>query len=51
MNPSDDVDDFLAKAGAQWRAGQPSAPEPDLDRIDPERDLGHVDRKKDSSEA
>jgi hypothetical protein len=33
MNPSDDVDDFLAKAGAQWRAGQPSAPEPDLDRI------------------
>jgi hypothetical protein len=33
MNPSDKVDDFLAKAGAQWRAGQQSAPEPDLDRI------------------
>ncbi len=33
MNPTDKVDDLLAKAGAQWRAGQPSAPEPDLDRI------------------
>jgi hypothetical protein len=33
MSPSDEVDDFLAKAGAQWRAGQPSAPDPDLDRI------------------
>jgi hypothetical protein len=33
MNPSDKVDDLLAKAGSQWRAGQPSAPEPDLDRI------------------
>jgi hypothetical protein len=33
MNPNDEVDDLLAKAGAQWRAGQPSAPEPDLDRI------------------
>jgi hypothetical protein len=33
MNPTDEVDDLLAKAGAQWRAGQPSAPEPDLDRI------------------
>jgi hypothetical protein len=33
MNPTDEVDDLLAKAGAQWRASQPSAPEPDLDRI------------------
>ncbi|MEV8375575.1 hypothetical protein AB0P21_22755 [Kribbella sp. NPDC056861] len=33
MNPTDKVDDLLAKAGAQWRASQPSAPEPDLDRI------------------
>jgi hypothetical protein len=33
MNPTDEVDDLLAKAGAQWRAGQPSAPEPDLGRI------------------
>jgi hypothetical protein len=33
MSPTDEVDDLLAKAGAQWRAGQPSAPEPDLDRI------------------
>jgi hypothetical protein len=33
MNPADKVDDLLAKAGAQWRAGQPSPPEPDLDRI------------------
>lgn len=33
MNPTDKVDDLLAKAGAQWRAGQPSPPEPDLDRI------------------
>ena len=37
MNPSDKVDDFLAEAGAQWRAGQPSAPEPDLDRITDQR--------------
>jgi hypothetical protein len=33
MNPTDKVDDLLAKAGAEWRASQPSAPEPDLDRI------------------
>ena len=33
MNPTDKVDDLLAKAGAQWRADQPSAPEPDLDRV------------------
>ncbi|GAA1657206.1 hypothetical protein GCM10009744_57720 [Kribbella alba] len=33
MNPVDKVDDLLAKAGAQWRAGQPSPPEPELDRI------------------
>lgn len=33
MNPTDKVDDLLAKAGAQWRADQPSAPEPDLDRM------------------
>ncbi|MDX6283062.1 MAG: hypothetical protein QOH03_4133 [Kribbellaceae bacterium] len=33
MNPTDKVDDLLAEAGAQWRASQPSAPEPDLDRI------------------
>ena len=33
MKPTDEVDDLLAKAGARWRADQPSAPEPDLDRI------------------
>jgi hypothetical protein len=33
MNPTDKVDDLLAKAGARWRADQPSAPEPDLDRM------------------
>ncbi|MFB6723938.1 hypothetical protein ACFCV3_27415 [Kribbella sp. NPDC056345] len=33
MNPIDEVDDLLTRAGAQWRADQPSAPEPDLDRI------------------
>ncbi|GAB3949251.1 hypothetical protein GCM10029976_081880 [Kribbella albertanoniae] len=29
----DDVDELLVRAGAQWRADEPSAPEPDLDRI------------------
>jgi hypothetical protein len=36
MNPidrPDTVDDLLRQAGAQWRAEQPPAPEPDLDRI------------------
>jgi hypothetical protein len=33
MSPTDEVDDLLTEAGARWRAGQPSAPEPDLDRI------------------
>ncbi len=33
MNPTDEVDDLLTRAGARWRADQPSAPEPDLDRI------------------
>lgn len=33
MRHEDEVDDLLTKAGAQWRAEQPSAPEPDLDRI------------------
>ena len=33
MNPTDEVDDLLTRAGAQWRADQPSAPEPDLDRM------------------
>lgn len=33
MNPTDKVDDLLAKAGAEWRARQPSAPEPDQDRL------------------
>jgi hypothetical protein len=33
MNPTDKVDDLLAKAGADWRGAQPSAPEPELDRI------------------
>jgi hypothetical protein len=33
MKPTDKVDDLLAEAGARWRADQPSAPEPDLDRI------------------
>src|SRR5262249_2931192 len=33
MNPTDEVDDLLRRAGAEWRADQPSPPEPDLDRI------------------
>ncbi|HEY0691184.1 MAG TPA: hypothetical protein VGD71_19365 [Kribbella sp.] len=33
MNPSDEVEDLLVKAGEQWRSEQPSAPEPDLHRI------------------
>ncbi|TDD15472.1 hypothetical protein E1218_31460 [Kribbella turkmenica] len=33
MNPTDEVDELLTQAGARWRAGQASAPEPDLDRI------------------
>ncbi|MFG1817307.1 hypothetical protein ACGFIF_26365 [Kribbella sp. NPDC049174] len=33
MNPTDEVDDLLARAGARWRADQPSAPEPDLERM------------------
>jgi hypothetical protein len=33
MNPSDEVDELLTRAGARWRADQPSAPEPDLDHI------------------
>ncbi|WP_433161145.1 hypothetical protein [Kribbella sp. CA-247076] len=33
MNPTDEVDDLLRRAGARWRADQPSAPEPDLDRM------------------
>jgi len=33
MNPTDEVDDLLTRAGARWRADQPSAPEPDLDHI------------------
>jgi hypothetical protein len=33
MNPTDEVDDLLTRAGARWRADQPSAPEPDLQRI------------------
>ncbi|QNE18376.1 hypothetical protein F1D05_11315 [Kribbella qitaiheensis] len=33
MSPTDEVDDLLTEAGARWRAGQPSPPEPDLDRI------------------
>jgi hypothetical protein len=33
MNPTDEVDDLLKRAGARWRADQPSAPEPDLERI------------------
>ncbi|MFC0629096.1 hypothetical protein [Kribbella deserti] len=33
MNAPDEVDDLLRRAGAQWRAGQPSPPEPDLARI------------------
>lgn len=33
MNPTDEVDDLLKRAGARWRADQPSAPEPDLDRL------------------
>jgi hypothetical protein len=33
MNPTDEVDELLTRAGAQWRADQPSAPEPDLDHI------------------
>jgi hypothetical protein len=33
MNPTDEVDDLLTRAGARWRADQPSAPEPDLERL------------------
>ncbi|MFI6833421.1 hypothetical protein ACIBG5_40335 [Kribbella sp. NPDC050241] len=33
MNPTDEVDDLLTRAGARWRADQPSAPEPDLEHI------------------
>jgi hypothetical protein len=33
MKPTDEVDDLLTRAGARWRADQPSAPEPDLDRM------------------
>ncbi|GAB2671414.1 hypothetical protein [Kribbella swartbergensis] len=33
MNPTDEVDDLLTRAGARWRADQPSAPEPDLERM------------------
>ncbi|WP_405068618.1 hypothetical protein OG558_01645 [Kribbella sp. NBC_01510] len=33
MNPTDEVDDLLTRAGARWRADQPSPPEPDLDHI------------------
>ncbi|TDD60044.1 hypothetical protein E1263_12350 [Kribbella antibiotica] len=33
MNPIDEVDELLMQTGAQWRAEQPSAPEPDLERI------------------
>ncbi|MEV5964134.1 hypothetical protein AB0L70_20360 [Kribbella sp. NPDC051952] len=33
MNPTDEVDDLLTRAGARWRADQPSAPEPDLDQL------------------
>ncbi|TCO45446.1 hypothetical protein EV646_10868 [Kribbella antiqua] len=33
MNPTDEVDELLTRAGARWRADQPSAPEPDLDHI------------------
>lgn len=40
MNPSDEADDFLREAGAQWRAGQPSPPEPELGRL-----TGHGPRR------
>ncbi|MFC9690463.1 hypothetical protein ACFTSF_18085 [Kribbella sp. NPDC056951] len=33
MKPIDEIDDLLTRAGAQWRADEPSAPEPDLERI------------------
>lgn len=33
MNPTDEVDDLLTRAGSRWRADQPSPPEPDLDHI------------------
>jgi hypothetical protein len=33
MNPTDEVDDLLTRAGARWRADQSSAPEPDLERM------------------
>ncbi|ADB34381.1 hypothetical protein Kfla_5368 [Kribbella flavida DSM 17836] len=33
MTPTDEVDELLARAGARWRADQPSPPEPDLERI------------------
>lgn len=33
MNPTDEVDDLLTRAGARWRADQERAPEPDLEYI------------------
>ena len=33
MNPTDEVDDLLTRAGARWRADQPSPPEPDLEHL------------------
>ncbi|ONI71986.1 hypothetical protein BWI15_17970 [Kribbella sp. ALI-6-A] len=33
MTPTDEIDELLRQAGSRWRAGQPSAPEPDLERI------------------
>lgn len=33
MNPVDEMDDLLKRAGARWRADQVHPPEPDLERI------------------
>jgi hypothetical protein len=33
MNPVDEMDDLLRRAGARWRADQESPPEPDLEQI------------------
>ncbi|WP_329002478.1 hypothetical protein OHA18_05050 [Kribbella sp. NBC_00709] len=33
MNPTDEIDDLLTRAGARWRADQDAPPEPDLEYL------------------
>lgn len=42
--PPDEMDQLLRRAGANWRAGQPPAPEPDFARIRPPHRLGPARR-------